>query len=467
MTRSLQAVHRWEQSLAVLKARLAGEAAVRGIPATEGHRSLTGWLQSRLRVDQHVARQLTVLADALRRRPAVEQAVLDGLLDIRQAMEIATAVNSIPDTLNAIADDASPTTDPNTSPTSSPTTSPTSSPTTDPNTSPTSSPTADIDASLSAGSAADPTGNGDADPVGPDEPGYAGMPDGTRIADDAEAMLIGMAHQFTARGMRKLGERILAHVAPEMADRADEAALRRQEARAQAKRSFTLHQPLDGMVRISGSLDVEAAAIVQAALQPLCVPSPGDDRSPAQKRADALVEVCKLASRTGDLPDHGGEPPQVAVTIRHEALVRRLGAAVLDNGERLSAAAARRMACDARILPIVLGGAGQVLDAGRSRRLASGPLRRALVTRDRGCTFPACDRPSRWCDAHHLRQWANGGPTDLDNLTLLCRHHHRILHDPAAGWRVRLGSDGIPEFIPPPWIDILQRPQRNLYHPRT
>jgi hypothetical protein len=113
----------------------------------------------------------------------------------------------------------------------------------------------------------------------------------------------------------------------------------------------------------------------------------------------------------------------------------------------------------------VLGSAGQVLDAGRSRRLATGSLRRALAVRDRGCAHPDCDRPPRWTDAHHLLSWADGGGTSLDNLVLLCRHHHRLVH--AGEWGVRLGADQLPEFIPPRWLDSEQRPRRNLYHLRT
>jgi hypothetical protein len=93
-------------------------------------------------------------------------------------------------------------------------------------------------------------------------------------------------------------------------------------------------------------------------------------------------------------------------------------------------------------------------------------LRRALVARDRGCAFPDCDRPPRWCDGHHVRPWSRGGRTDLGNLVLLCGHHHRVVHEPACGWRVCAAADGSPEFIPPRWIDPLQRRRRNLYHPR-
>jgi hypothetical protein len=113
----------------------------------------------------------------------------------------------------------------------------------------------------------------------------------------------------------------------------------------------------------------------------------------------------------------------------------------------------------------VLGGDGQVLDVGRTRRLGTGVLRRALVLRDSGCAFPGCDRPPRWTDAHHIRSWASGGPTSLDNLVLLCRHHHRTVH--LSDWQVRLGVDRFPEFVPPAHLDRHRRPRRNLYHRRT
>jgi Domain of unknown function (DUF222)/HNH endonuclease len=137
----------------------------------------------------------------------------------------------------------------------------------------------------------------------------------------------------------------------------------------------------------------------------------------------------------------------------------------LDTGDRVSPAAVRRIACDAQVLPVVLNGAGQVLDAGRARRLATGPLRRALVVRDRGCVFPTCDRPPRWRDGHHVVPWTAGGPTRLDNLVLLCRQHHRLLHP--GDWTVRIAGDGLPEFVPPCVPGEPQHPRRNRYHRRT
>jgi Domain of unknown function (DUF222)/HNH endonuclease len=220
-----------------------------------------------------------------------------------------------------------------------------------------------------------------------------------------------------------------------------------------------------GLVRIGGHLTVEDAAIVSAALDPLSGPGMNtDSRSPAQCRADALVEVCQLALRTGELPDNGGQPPQLAVTVAYDPLARQVRTGRLESGDGISPATVRRLACDAQLLPLVLGGAGQVLDAGRARRLATGPLRRALVVRDRGCAFPDCDRPPRWCEAHHLQPWTAGGRTDMANLVLLCRRHHRLLHDGDS--TVRIAADGLPEFLPPPVFGVPQPARRNRYHRR-
>jgi Domain of unknown function (DUF222) len=290
---------------------------------------------------------------------------------------------------------------------------------------------------------------------------------GADVVDRAEAALVEHAGRFDPDALRRLGRRVLSHVAPEVAEEAERKALERAEAKARAGRGLTLSAAGDGRVRIHGTLDAEGAAVVTATLDPLCSPRTGpagDDRTLAQRRADALVEVCRLALRTDTLPDHGGERPQLAVTVPFDVLKGQLGVGMLDTGEALSPTAVRRLACDAFILPAVLGGEGQVLDLGRSRRLFTGPVRRALVIRDGGCAFPACDRPARWCDGHHILPAFAGGPTCVDNGVLVCGHHHRLLHE--GDWQVRLGTDRLPEFIPPAYVDPLRRPQRNTYHRR-
>ncbi|MEO3772804.1 DUF222 domain-containing protein [Micromonospora sp. B9E7] len=289
---------------------------------------------------------------------------------------------------------------------------------------------------------------------------------GTEAADKAVGVLVDWAAQFDPSLLRRLGTRILDHVAPDLADAAAAAALAAEAARATRDRHVTISEQTDGRLRLSGTLDAEAAALLRAAIDPLSAPAgPDDTRCAGQRRHDALADVCRLALRTGDLPDSGGDPAQIVVTTNYDGLTRQLGNGALDIGLHLTPDTVRRLACDATILPAVLGGTGQVLDVGRQRRLITGPLRRALVLRDRGCAFPGCDRPPRWCAAHHIHHWADGGTTSLDNAVLLCGHHHRHVHH--SDWTVRLGGDGHPEFIPPAWLDPEQIPRRNHYHRRT
>ena len=127
----------------------------------------------------------------------------------------------------------------------------------------------------------------------------------------------------------------------------------------------------------------------------------------------------------------------------------------------IDASTARRLACDAAVIPAVLNGRSEPLDIGRRTRTVPTALRRALVLRDRGCAFPGCTVPASWCDAHHRQHWADGGATALPNLVLLCGVHHELIHN--SDWQVQL-PDGVPEFIPPPYIDPHQNPRRNPIH---
>ena len=288
---------------------------------------------------------------------------------------------------------------------------------------------------------------------------------GDQVAGKAAQLLVDWAAQFDPQVLRRLGDRVLTHVAPDLAEAAELAALEAAEARADRDRHVTVSDQPDGQTRLSGRLDPETAAVLRAALDPLTTPGgTSDDRTPGQRRHDALGEICRLVLTTGQLPDNGGDRPQIVVTTAYDSLTGRLAAGTLDTGHRLSPAAVRRLACDAQILPAVLDGAGQPLDVGRQRRLITGAVRRALVLRDRGCAFPGCDRPARWADGHHITHWADGGPTALHNAVLLCGYHHRVIHH--GDWTVRLAADGHPEFLPPAWLDPDRTPRRNHYHRR-
>jgi len=156
---------------------------------------------------------------------------------------------------------------------------------------------------------------------------------------------------------------------------------------------------------------------------------PSDTRSPAQRRADALVEICRRHLDRADRPTVGGERPHVTVMLDLDSLEGRAGRTCEIEGSGLvTSEAARRLACDARITRIITDPAGQPLDVGRATRTIPPALRKALDTRDGGCTHQACTVPAAWCDAHHIRHWADGGPTSLANLRLLCRRHHRSAH---------------------------------------
>jgi hypothetical protein len=310
------------------------------------------------------------------------------------------------------------------------------------------------------------------------------------------AHLVAEAAVFGPRELGVLGQRLLEVIDPERAQERAAAELTRAEDRAYHGRSLFLSDVAgSNRVRVTGWLDREGAANVRAALDPLCSPrtsqrdgphptqpplgeaatsdhetrsagsgAAGPDlRTGGQRRADTLVEVCRLACAAGDLHDNGGDRPQVVVTVDWGTLRGHVGVAMLDDGSPVSVAAARRIACDAAVLPAVLGGAGQVLDVGRERRLFTGPLRRALILRDGGCAHPGCDRPPRWCDGHHIQHWADGGLTALDNAVLLCGHHHRLIHH--SDWQVRINrTNGLPEFIPPAYVDPARQPRHNHHH---
>ncbi|MFC3894788.1 DUF222 domain-containing protein, partial [Lentzea rhizosphaerae] len=221
----------------------------------------------------------------------------------------------------------------------------------------------------------------------------------------------------------------------------------------------------NGRLEIRAKLDKVTGAKYEALIDPLAKPRPNtadegpDLRTREQREGDALAELIDLMLRADQLPEHGGEPVTLTLTMPYDDLANQVGHATLDNGDRVPAEQVRQFACNAGIIPMVLGGAGQPLDIGRKTRTFPAAIRRILVTRDRGCAFLGCGRPPRQCDAHHIRHWANGGDTSVDNAVLLCRHHHTLIHQ--SKWEVKLVT-GIPTFYPPTWLDPQQRPRRNL-----
>ena len=157
--------------------------------------------------------------------------------------------------------------------------------------------------------------------------------------------------------------------------------------------------------------------------------------------------------------------PLIMVTLDYHRLqADAVGAGVTLAGAQLSAGELRRLACDADLLPAVLGAAGEVLDVGRTHRLVTAPIRTALTLRDRGCSFPTCSTPPESCEAHHILPWWQGGSTSVGNMVLLCPHHHAQIEPARHGlrdqWSVRVAEDGMPEFCPPIRLDPYRKPIR-------
>lgn len=268
----------------------------------------------------------------------------------------------------------------------------------------------------------------------------------------AEQTLAGSARRFDPAALTRIGERLLAYLDPDGPEPADE---------PEQTRELRVRTGPDGVVSLNGKLDPEGGARVLEVLNSLNGRRPPVDgvpdmRSPARRNADALIEAMNCRLDEGELPTRGGQRPHLVLTIKLSDLIDGLGSAVLDTGGRLSAAEARRLACDACVVPMVLGSDSMPLDVGRQQRLATAALRDALAQRDKGCSFPSCDRPPRYCHAHHLTSWLDWGDTKLDNLCLLCEHHHVIVH--RQGWHIRLDARGHPEFIPPKTVDPTRTP---------
>jgi hypothetical protein len=202
-------------------------------------------------------------------------------------------------------------------------------------------------------------------------------------------------------------------------------------------RRLNLSQTWQGRYVLEGWFDAEGGACLQAALNALMGPlNTDDDRSPWQRRADALVELARQSLDGGALPEVACQKPHLSLVVR----ASDGGAGELEWGGLVPATTAQRLACDSALTMIRADDAGELIEAARTVRTVPPSIRRALVVRDRGCRFPGCDRPADWTDGHHIRHWAHGGETKLRNLVLLCRRHHRRVHE--GGWRVAWGERG-------------------------
>lgn len=252
-------------------------------------------------------------------------------------------------------------------------------------------------------------------------------------------------------------------------DRLDQDGVRPREDELRSRRALTRHALPDGMTELRAVLDPESAGVVVAAIDGIvgaqlhanrknADPALADGRDLPTLRLDALVDIARHAlSCERSLP--GLRSTTLVVRTTLEELTSGLGTAEIDGiAECLSASAARRLAASAEIIPVVLGGASEVLDLGRARRGFSRAQRIALAERDGGCAWPGCPHPPGYTEAHHLDWWErDDGPTDLSNGILLCSGCHHRIHD--NGWQIEI-SDNVPWFIPPPSVDPSRTPRR-------
>ncbi|MGW6931518.1 DUF222 domain-containing protein [Lentzea sp. NPDC054927] len=279
------------------------------------------------------------------------------------------------------------------------------------------------------------------------------------LPPEAEEHVVGFAREHEPSAVRSFGK--------ELAYRLHQQDPEPRESEPQPPVNRLRMQWKGDQLEISAKLDKVTGAKFEAMIDPLAKPRPTtpeegpDPRSRAEREGDAFADLVDLMLRADRLPEHGGEPVTLTLTMAYQDLVQQIGFATLDNRERIPATLVRRLACNAGVIPVVLGGRSEQTNIGRKARTFTAAIRRLLVARDQGCAFPGCDRPPKHCDAHHIRHWSQGGETSVDNAVLLCRHHHTLIHQ--SDWEVKL-LHGIPTFIPPSWLDPARTPRTNTAH---
>ncbi|WBQ05352.1 DUF222 domain-containing protein [Kribbella sp. CA-293567] len=254
---------------------------------------------------------------------------------------------------------------------------------------------------------------------------------------EAELRMVEAAEHLPPAGLRKLGAQVRDVLDTDGPEPREEAARRREE--VWVKRA-------DGGIKFGGYLAGENAERLETVLQSGAKPhkteqGERDPRSRGKRQADALSDALSIALGSGALPGHGGIKPHLTVTIDLKDLIEAGQNATgdLTFGDGLSASAVRRLACDAGIIPVILGSDSDLLDVGREHRFVTTGLRNALNLRDRGCVV--CNAPPLYCDAHHLTSWLDGGTTSLTNLVLLCRVHHTALHN--GHWTITIHNNQV------------------------
>jgi len=307
----------------------------------------------------------------------------------------------------------------------------------------------------------------------------AGIDPDTR--ESAESQLAGLGGTLTPEGLRTVARQLMGYLDPD--GTVDD---EREHAR---KRGITIGaQGLDGMSRMTGWLDPELRAALDAITAKLAAPGyanpadptpcldgaptagqiSGDTRTGAQRTHDAITAVCAAMLASGQLGQHNGLPVTIVATTTLAELTAGAGVARTGGGTTLPVPALIRLGARAHRYLLLMGEPKQVrLYYGRTRRTASAGQRLALHALDRGCTKPGCSTAACHCQVHHaVRDWQHGGNTDIDELTLACPRDNRLVDDTATGWTTRKRkTDNRTEWHPPPHLDPGQPRINNLHHP--
>jgi len=306
------------------------------------------------------------------------------------------------------------------------------------------------------------------------------------VVEHAQADLVDHAQTLTFTQLQVVTNHLVEVVDPDAADAVLGEQLQAEEARALQQTTFRGRRGFDGVARFSGRMPNLAYDMLTTALDAIASPrratnhttvadgtgaplsptatgTPCPETDPgvltySQRLGRAFVELLEHLP-ADKLPGHGAGNATVVVTVDHHKLTTGVGEAVLTTGTPVSVGEVRRLACNAGVLPAVLGADSAILDLGRSRRLFDRYQRIALAIRDQGCVFPGCERPAAWTEAHHITPWADGGPTDINQGCLLCSFHHHLIHQ--RQWAIQMAPDGTPDIVPPARIDPDQAPIRH------
>jgi hypothetical protein len=271
-----------------------------------------------------------------------------------------------------------------------------------------------------------------------------------RAAEDVGAEAASKLAELAIAAAARLGPGELRQYTDRLQCELNREAFEKDRRKAFERRRCDIGQAPDGMFDLDGRFSADDGALIHRAIDALVgEPAADDQRTPRQRRADAVAEMARRALAGGGDLGLGGERAQLVVVAPLSTLRREAGAppGEIDWQFPVPAETLRRLSCDSTLVPAVVDDHGDPLHLGRAVRTMPPAVRRALALKYKGCGFPSCVRPLAWCDGHHIKHWADGGETSKDNGVPLCGHHHRLVHE--GGWKLERGPGGDLVAVPP------------------